>query len=343
MQADGLDAVLLSSQPSIRYLTAFSGEDATLIVTGSNAALLVDSRYTTQAVGAICDRPIEVIEITRANFLDAARALLPGSGRIGFEDERMTVAQRLGYDSLALEFVPWSKACDRLRLIKEAGEIGALRQAQAMADRAFAELLGVLRPGMSEKRVAAELNYLCGKLGSEEPAFTPIVASGQNSAMCHASPRDRLLQDGDLVVLDFGCTWHGYRSDMTRTVAIGQPSEPARQVYDIVREAQHRALDALRPGVTGRELDAVARGFIAQRGYGEQFGHGLGHGFGLQVHEAPTASASSEERLQAGMTITIEPGVYLPGQLGVRIEDCCVLTETGHENLVGATRELLVI
>jgi Xaa-Pro aminopeptidase len=146
-----------------------------------------------------------------------------------------------------------------------------------------------------------------------------------------------------LVVLDFGCVVEGYCSDMTRTIAIGEPDEQAREVYNIVREAQKRALDALRPGITGRELDAIARDYITAQGYGECFGHGLGHGFGLEVHEAPTASASGEVWLEAGMTITVEPGIYLPGRFGVRIEDCCVVTESGHENLVRATRELVVL
>jgi len=342
MGRDGLDAVLLTSSPSIRYFCGFSGDDATLIATGSRAAILTDARYTTQArTQTAC----EVIQTTRADCLEKVKAVLQteACARIGFEDDHMTVAARAAFDSLGLDFVPYGKECRALRLIKSPDEIVKLKQAQGIADRAFAELCSVIRPGMSEKRVAAELLYLCAKLGSNGPAFPPIVGSGENGAMCHLSPGERELRRGDLVVLDFGCRVDGYCSDMTRTVAIGQPGERERQVYGIVRRAQQKALDALRPGLTGRELDTIARDDIIAQGYGEAFGHGLGHGFGLEVHEGPAASQSAAEILLAGMTLTVEPGIYLPEQFGVRIEDCCLLTETGHENFSATTKELITI
>ena len=342
MQGDRVDATLLTSLPSVRYLSGFAGDSATLIVTGGRSVLLTDSRYTAQVRAQTA---CEVIEITRADYLDKIKVFLQAEGvmRVGFEDDSMSVATRAVYDPLGLDFVPYGKVCRTLRLIKSADEVKKLRQAQGIADQAFAELLNVIRPGMSEKRVAAELLYLCARLDSDGPAFPPIVGSGENGAMCHLSPGERQLQRGDLVVIDFGCTVDGYCSDMTRTVAIGQPDERQRQVYDLVRQAQQRALDALRPGITGRELDAVAREVIAAQGYGAYFGHGLGHGIGLQVHEGPTASQSAEESLQAGMTLTVEPGIYLPEQFGVRIEDCCVLTEKGHENLTATTKELIIL
>ena len=342
MQKDELDAVLLTSTHAIRYLSGFAGDDATLIVTGNRVTLLVDSRYTVQAQAESQSR---IAEITHSNYLDTMKALLGDEQcqSVGFEDESMSVAARVGFNSLGLNFIPYSAACDRLRLIKSSDEVDKMQRAQQIADRAFAELLDKIRPGMSEKRVAAELIYLCGKLSSGGAAFPPIVASGPNGAMCHATPSDRQLQQGDLVVLDFGCTVDGYCSDMTRTIAIGKPGDEARRVYDIVLEAQRRALDALRPGISGRELDGVAREYITAQGCGEHFGHGLGHGFGLLIHEAPTANKNAQEPLEAGMTVTVEPGIYLPGRFGVRIEDCCVLTETGHTNLASTPKELIIL
>lgn len=228
-------------------------------------------------------------------------------------------------------------------MIKSPDEIESLRRAQQLADRSFSELLGRVHAGMTEREVVAELNYIGARLGSEGPSFDPIAGSGPNGAMCHAVPSERRLQAGDLVVLDFGCVVDGYHSDMTRTFAVGHASDECRRIYDIVREAHERALDALRAGVTGRALDAVARDYIAAQGYGACFGHSLGHGFGLEIHEEPRASTRSETVFEPGMTITIEPGIYVEGLCGVRIEDCCVVTEDGYIDLVSSPKELLIV
>jgi Xaa-Pro aminopeptidase len=226
---------------------------------------------------------------------------------------------------------------------KSASEVESLQKAQRIADKSFLEWLGRICAGMTEKETVAELNYVCAKNGSEAPSFDPIVAAGPNGAMPHAVPGERKLQKGDLVTVDFGCMIDGYHSDMTRTFAIGSIDDQSREIYEIVKTAQQMALDALKNGIHGKVLDAVARDYITQKGYGAQFGHGLGHGFGLEIHETPYARMFSVDTLMSGMTITIEPGIYVEGKCGVRIEDCCVVTDDGCINLVGVTKELITI
>lgn len=344
MRAQGLDAVLVTGLPNIRYLSGFTSEDGSLLITYENAYLLTDFRYIIQAKEQTAGA-YTIVELLPRQTVQTLQEKLRQDAckRLGFEQLQMSVARRSSMDELEVEFVPFSEALAKLRIIKSAEEIEKLQKAQNIADAAFLELLQVIRPGMSEKRVVAELLYICGKLGSEGPSFEPIVGSGPNGAMPHAVPGDRILQKGDLVVLDFGCIFAGYCSDMTRTFAIGQPSDFQKEIYGIVLEAQTKALAALRPGITGKELDAVARDHISAKGYGKDFGHSLGHGFGLQVHEAPTASIYGEDALQAGMTVTVEPGIYIENQFGVRIEDCCVLTEGGHRNFVSASKELIIL
>lgn len=230
-----------------------------------------------------------------------------------------------------------------IRIYKDADEIANIIAAQNASDAAFADLVKRIKVGMKETDVATELEYLMKKHGSECCSFDTIVGSGENGALCHAIPGERRLQNGDLVVLDFGSKVNGYCSDMTRTIAMGRPCDKLIQIYDIVREAQQRALNALKPGITGKELDAVARDYIASKGYGECFGHSLGHGFGLEVHEAPNASTVSTYTLEPGMTITVEPGIYIEGLGGVRIEDCCIMTEDGYINPVTSPKELIII
>ena len=266
-----------------------------------------------------------------------------GAKRCGFEQTHMNVADYEEYREMPVALVPFASEITSLRLIKTAEEIENLRTAQQMADKAYAALLERVHPGMTEREVVAELNYLCEKAGSEGPSFDPIVGSGPNGAMCHAVPGERRLQKGDLVVVDFGCMYNGYHSDMTRTFGVEEADDISRRVYDIVLEAQLRTLDALKAGMTGGELDAVARDYIASQGYGDCFGHGLGHGFGLEIHEAPRAGKNSADVLLAGTTITVEPGIYIEGKCGVRIEDCCIVTEDGKINLVSSPKELQMI
>ena len=338
-----LDGALITGLTAIRYYSGFTSDEAALVVTHKNASLLTDFRYTIQAREQSPD--FEVVEVGRGALLPTVDKLLKADGcrRVAFEDLTMTVSAYDRYKTLDYEFIPFSVEMDKPRLIKTADEIASLQRAQNMADEGFKTLLTRIGSGMTEKEVAAELDYIHAKLGSECPSFDTIVGSGPNGAMCHAIPGSRRLQKGDLVVLDFGCVYNGYHSDMTRTFAVGEPDDFAKRIYDIVLIAQQKALDALKAGITGKELDAVARDYIASKGYGECFGHSLGHGFGLEIHESPNASTASEWKLEPGMTITIEPGIYIEGKLGVRIEDCCVVTETGKIDLVSSTKELLSV
>lgn len=344
MEQQGLDAVLLKSVTAIRYFSGFTSEDASVVITKDRSVLLTDFRYTIQAKAQSGDC-CEILEVSGAAHNEAIGKIVKDGSvkRMGFEDDSVSFARYQAYQAFGAELVPFAKELHQLRIIKTADEVECLQKAQAMADQAFAELLKTIHAGMSERRVAAELEYICAKLGSEGPSFETIVGSGPNGAMCHAVPGDRVLQEGDLVVLDYGCMYNGYHSDMTRTFAVGKVDPIAEEIYGIVREAQQRALDALKPGITGKELDAIARDFIKEKGYGDCFGHSLGHGFGLLIHEAPYASVAGDTVFEEGMTITVEPGIYLEDKFGVRIEDCCVVTKDGKRNLVTASKELMHI
>lgn len=342
MEQNGPDAVLLKSVTAIRYFSGFTSEDASVLVTKNRAVLFTDFRYTIQAkaqAGDCC----EIVEVGGAAHNAEIEKVVKSEQvqKLGFEEDYVSFARYEAYKAFGAELVPFAKELSKLRIIKSADEIECLQKAQAMADAAFKELLTVVHAGMTERRVAAELEYICAKLGSEGPSFETIVGSGPNGAMCHAVPGDRKLQEGDLVVLDFGCLYNGYHSDMTRTFAVGKVDPFAEEIYGIVREAQQRALDALKPGITGKELDAIARDYIKEKGYGDCFGHSLGHGFGLLIHEAPWASVAGDIVFEEGMTITVEPGIYIEDKFGVRIEDCCVVTKDGKLDLVTATKELM--
>ena len=338
-----LDGALITGLTAIRYYSGFTSDEAALVVTMDHASLLTDFRYTIQAREQSPD--FEVVETGRGNLIPDVDKLLKADKcrRVAFEERTMTVATFEKYKALDFEFVPSSEEMNKPRLFKTADEVASLQRAQNMADEGFKILLSRIGSGMTEKEVAAELDYINAKLGSECPSFDTIVGSGPNGAMCHAIPGDRRLQKGDLVVLDYGCVYNGYHSDMTRTFAVGEVDDFSKRIYDIVLTAQQKALDALKGGITGKALDAIARDYIASQGYGETFGHSLGHGFGLMIHEAPNASTVSEWTLEPGMTITVEPGIYIEGRLGVRIEDCCVVTKTGKIDLVSSTKELLSV
>ncbi len=344
LRKNGLDAALITSGVNIRYYSGFTSPDAVLVVTQKSAYLVTDFRYTIQAK-AQTKGCAEVVETTYAEQLGRIKGFFEqdGAKRAGFEENHLSVGAFAEYKTFPLEWVEFHDEITRPRLHKSAEEVASLQAAQRIADKSYAEFLGRVRPGMTELEAAAELIYVCSKNGSEAPAFDPIVAGGANGAMCHAVPGAHKLQKGELVVVDFGCVSDGYRSDMTRTFGIGSIGAEEKKIYEIVKTAQQMALDVLVNGVSGKALDAVARDYIASCGYGAAFGHGLGHGFGLEIHEPPRAAMSSVDTLTAGMTITVEPGIYVEGLCGVRIEDCCVVTETGHLNLVSSPKELILI
>lgn len=341
----GMDAFLVSSKENCLYLSGFTaGEDATLLIAAGESLLFTDFRYTIQA-NLQCAGDFRVVEVPRGKDLEYLSDALTSLSckKVGFEDDRILHREFQRWSALPVELLPASDLIRRQRILKDADEITAIRRAQQASDAAFAELLKILKPGLSEKEVAVELEYLLKKNGADELSFDIIVGSGENGALCHAVPGKRKLANGDFIVFDFGSRVDGYCSDMTRTVALGAPSDKLREIYGIVLEAQLRTLEWVKPGTPLKALDAVARDYITQMGYGECFGHGLGHGFGIEIHEAPTANSRSEEILMPGMTITVEPGIYIEGLGGVRIEDCCVVTEDGHLNLVSTAKDLLVI
>lgn len=345
----GLDALLVTDLVNIRYLTGFTGSNAALLVHADGEAGTVfctDGRYTTQAAAEVPDLE-HLIDRSSAPALVRHAAARPRRyGRVGFESQHVTVEQYEIFADLAgdtrLHGTP--RLVERLRVVKDDTEIAALRAACAAADRALADLLehGGLRPGRTEHEVARDLESRMIDHGSQGAAFPSIVATGPNSAIPHHRPTDAVLTRGDFVKLDFGATVDGYHSDMTRTIVLGEPAQWQRDVYGLVRRAQAAGSQAVRPGADVVAVDRAARDPIVAAGHGEHFTHGLGHGVGLQIHEAPSLAATADGTLAAGMAITVEPGVYLAGRGGVRIEDTLVVREGTPELLTLSTKELVV-
>ena len=336
------DAVLLSALPNVRWACGFTGSNGLLLVGKESAVFVTDGRYTEQAREEVDGAKVVIAEnglLSRLVDLD----YFTGFDRVLFQSDHVTVSRRdqLEEHLPQVTWVPGSAVLTELVGTKEQSEVERIRRAQQVTESVFDYILGVIEPGMTEREVAAEITYQHLKRGAEKISFDPIVASGPNGALPHAHPTDRPLQAGELVVIDMGGIRDGYASDMTRTIALGQPSEAARRGYEVVRDAQRRALDAARAGMTGKQLDEVARDIIEEAGLGAYFSHGLGHGIGLQVHEWPRVSRTVDHKLPAGACVTIEPGVYVPEEgYGVRIEDIVVLRERGCENLTKTTKEL---
>ena len=341
MLGDGLDALLITDNINIRYLSGFTGSYAVLLVTGDTAFLLTDSRYAEQAAAECPDFVLEPVEY---EWIPAAQSLVERlelrcvgfeAGDLSYEDwHELGAALPFG------ELIPASDPAGRLRMVKDEAELSAIREAVRIADLAYEHIRQILEPGMAERDVALEIDCFVRKAGAEKEAFDSIVASGPRSALPHGKPTGKRISEGELVILDFGATWRGYHSDITRTILIGSPDSRQEEIYRTVLEAQSKAVTAVRAGVKGREVDAVARDYIAGKGYGEYFGHGLGHALGLAVHEGRVLSRRSDVVLQAGMVLTVEPGIYIPGWGGVRIEDDVVVTDSGAEVLTRSPKVL---
>lgn len=341
----GADALLLSSLPNIRWACGFTGSNGLLLVGHRGAVFVTDGRYTEQARQEVDGAEVIIAEeglVSRLQELD----YLDDLDRVVYQSDEVTVAKQQQLQEHLSE-ICWEGVSGILTKdigSKEPSEVDRIRRAQAITESVFENVLDVLEPGITEREVAAEITYQHLKRGAEKMAFDPIVASGPNGAQPHARPTDRTLRKGEFVVLDMGCFRNGYASDMTRTVALGEPPESALKGYNVVRTAQERALEAAQAGLTGEELDAVARQTIEDAGLGQSFSHGLGHGIGLEVHEWPRVSRTASYEMSEGACVTIEPGVYVPEEeYGVRIEDIVVLREDGCENLTGASKELLVL
>lgn len=344
LKETSLDALLVQSSVNRRYLSGFTGSAGALVIGRERAWILVDFRYVEQAKTEAPDFELLRFDtiLPRLAELFQAAALK----RVGFEAAHVSVVdlQRMEQDIPDVDWVPTEAWVEEIRGSKDADELAVMQQAIDLADEAFEHILGFLTPGRTEKEVALELEFFMRRRGAERLAFPSIVASGPNGALPHAVPSDRALEQGDLVTLDFGCVVDGYASDMTRTVAIGKVDERGRELHDLVLEAQLTGIRAVRPGRLGKEVDAEARSVIEQAGYGEYFGHGLGHGVGLEVHEEfPRLSTRGEVELKPGMVCSVEPGVYIPGWGGIRIEDLVVVTSEGCRVLSRSNKELLIV
>lgn len=344
LQDLNIDALCFFHRPNIRYLSGFTGSDGVFVVTRGSDCFLTDSRYVTQAATEVAAEEIREYKAKEEGVVAWLTAC--GATRVGFESEYLSCAalKRLQNKSPAeLEWVPLDKPVAALRGIKSAEEIASLEQATALAAVAFDDVLPLIRPGTRESDLALALEMAMRRRGGEEKAFPLIVASGPRGALPHGVASDKVINAGELVTIDFGVRCAGYHSDETVTVAVGNVSAEMLRIHETVLAAHDLAIAAVRPGVPLRQIDAVARDYIAAQGYGDRFGHGLGHGVGLEVHEFPTVSPRSEELACEGMVFTVEPGIYVPELGGVRIEDMVLVTADGSRRLTRLEKNLLIL
>jgi Xaa-Pro aminopeptidase len=335
---EGLDAPLLvSSATNVCYLTGLASSNAYLLVERERVRLLTDFRYIERARTI---EGVEAVQVARDVIGELPSQL---SGRLGFEAGDLSYADWARLRDGGLELEPTEGAVERLRLVKDDGELAAIRRACKVSDRAFEALARERFVGRSERELAWRMEQLLHEHGGQGLSFETLVAAGPSGSSPHSELSDAPIPAGTLVIVDAGCTIDGYCSDCTRTFATGELPDELRRIYDVCLEAQLAALDGIRPGMTGREADALARDPIAAAGYGERFGHGLGHGVGLLVHEDPALRPESEHVLEAGQVFSVEPGIYLSGVAGVRIEDLVVLREDGPERLTTATKDFVVV
>ena len=346
MRAEGLDGMLLIDQKDRRWATGFASSDGGVLVTEHETFFFTDSRYIEAARLAVRDATVGLVspKMPMREWLRQAAADC-GVKRLGFEEDRLTWADTVRYRKMLpeAEFVGAASLVRRLRAEKDSDELAAMKKAQAVTDAVFTELLDIIRPGVSEREIAAEITYRQLLRGAEGNSFDPIVVTGRKSSMPHGVPGGELIQKGDFVTMDFGCVVDGYCSDMTRTVAVGEPTDEMRAVYDIVLRAQEAGMAAARAGVTGESIDAAGRGVIADAGYGECFGHSFGHSLGLDIHESPSASPSEKQVMPVGAVVSAEPGIYIAGRFDVRIEDVLYLSENGCEDLTNSPKNLIVL
>ena len=345
MSARQLDAVIIENEKNQYYAAGFPYTDGALIVFEDGAKLITDSRYTEAAAAQA--EGVEVLEYTRSYRLDTIISEVIKAGgvkRAGIEDKSISYSRYLEYTSfLTCELVPVGDMFETLRAVKTEEEIAYLKQAQKISEKALSMTLPAIKPGVSEKDVAAELVYNMLRCGSEGNSFDPIVVTGKKTSMPHGVPGDNIIQSGDFVTIDYGSLCRGYCSDTTRTFAVGYADEEMRKVYDIVLKAQLAGIEACAAGVTGKDIDAAARQVIIDAGYGKYFGHGFGHGVGLNIHEAPNSNSLNTEPMPAGAVVSAEPGIYIPGKFGIRIEDVVVIREGGCENITSFPKELTIL
>lgn len=342
MSGNMMEGVLVYSPENRRYLSGFTGSAGFLVIGKESMDFVTDFRYMEQAESQCKGWKVT---IHGGNPMEKLAEVISKAGikRLGFEEDFMTVMFRddLKKSLPEIKLIPARSIFVKLRIKKDNSEIENICKAAAIADEAFKHILGYIRPGLSEAEVALELEYFIKKRGSSGIAFETIVASGIRSSLPHGIASEKKIEAMEFLTLDFGCVYNGYCSDMTRTVFIGKATRKHREIYDTVLRANAEVLKGLRPGITGREADKIARDIISNAGYGEYFGHGLGHGVGIAIHEDPKLSIVGNIVLEAGMVVTDEPGIYIPGFGGVRIEDLVLITETGAETISKSTKELI--
>ena len=344
LSAHGLDAMLVTSAPGEFYAAGFHGEGMA-VVTPAQTWYYTDSRYIEAAGQLVKDAQVGVIR-TGQTYRQLAQDIVSAQGirRLGFEDNYMSVAEYSQWkEEVRAELVPASEILDLLRMVKDEEELAAMKEAQRVTDEAFSEILNDIKPGVAECEIAAKLTYLMARKGAERNSFDPIVACGANGSKPHAIPSQALIQKGQFVTMDFGCVVGGYCSDMTRTVAVGQPTDEMKFVYDTVLKAQLAGIAAAHGGVTGAEIHNIGAKIIADAGYGDYFGHGFGHSLGIEIHENPRFSPLWDKVIPAGACLSAEPGIYLPGKFGVRIEDVIMLTDDGCIDITRSPKELIIL
>ncbi len=338
-----LDALILSNPNNIRYVSGYCGDTGVLYMTAKGSTVLTDFRYIYQAKAEAKDS--ECIDIASEGYAEVLQRLFARDGvkRVGYEAEHLLCSELVQWKKKTgeAEYIDVEEPLELLRIIKSAQEFNLIRHAEHIGDLAFTEILEFLKPGVSELEIAARLEFSMKMHGASGNSFAPIVASGVNSSMPHAVPTEKKIEAGDFVTMDFGCIYKGYCSDMTRTVVVGKANEEQKKIYATVLLAQQTVLDRLRPGMTGIEIDAIARSIIDDAGYKGCFGHGLGHGVGLNIHESPRASMKYCKTIDAGMTLTVEPGIYINNFGGVRIEDLGGMTSDGFENFTFSPKQLM--
>ncbi|TCP59627.1 Xaa-Pro aminopeptidase [Tumebacillus sp. BK434] len=343
MTAENLEALLILKKENRFYISGFTGSTGYLLVTHDEAILITDFRYTEQATEQCphC-RVVEAKDLIGSLQSELAAKKLT---QLGFEKDYVNYGlfETLNGKLEGVTLVAKEGITEEIRLFKDESELVIMRKAAKIADDAFSHILGFLRPGISEIEVALELEFFMRKLGAKSSSFDIIVASGARSSLPHGVASEKILEAGDFVKMDFGAYYQGYCSDLTRTVVLGEASDKQREIYDIVLKSQLHTLENIKVGMTGKEADALARDIIAEHGYGDNFGHSLGHGLGTVVHEMPSLSVRGETVLKPGMTVTIEPGIYIPNFGGVRIEDDIVMQENGIEILTSSTKDFLII
>lgn len=343
MEKVNVDGFLITSTYNRRFMTNFTGSAGVVLISQKEAKFITDFRYIEQAGKQAVD--FEIVQHTGTIIEEVGKqAKGMNISKLGFEQDHMTFATYKAYEkAIDGQLMPLSGVIENLRLIKTSSEIKILKEAAAIADAAFTHILDFIRPGVTELDVSNELEFFMRKQGATSSSFDIIVASGVRSALPHGVATGKIIEKGDFITLDYGAYYNGYVSDITRTLAVGKPSEELINIYDIVLEAQLRGMAGIKPGMTGKEADALTRNLIEEKGFGQYFGHSTGHGIGLEVHEGPALSLRSDIILEPGMAVTVEPGIYLPGIGGVRIEDDTIVTLDGNEALTHSSKELIIL